>query len=214
MNTKEQLHKFMESHVYAVWDFMCLLKTIRSMTSNEQSNTVWTPPDNLSYNALRLINEIYLCEETDILPDGSYASHLEIYLRAMKEVGADTTQFEQFLKTKDINSIPEPARSFVQNTFDMINTRKLHVIISAFTHGRELIIPQMFTDLVNDLKLEAPMFKYYLERHIEVDGDDHGPSSMRLLGEVVDNDPLKLLEVNEAKDKCIAARKKLWANIL
>lgn len=203
----------MESHVYAVWDFMCLLKSIRSLASKEQSVTIWSPPDNLSYNALRLINEIYVCEETDILPDGNYASHLEIYLRAMKEIGADTTTFERFLETKDITLIPQPARAFVENTMELIATRKLHVIVSGFTHGRELIIPTMFTKILDDLNLEAPLFRYYLTRHIEVDGDEHGPASLKLLREVIGDDVNKLLEAEDAKQKAIKARERLWKEL-
>lgn len=211
MDNIKKLQYFMESHVYAVWDFMCLLKSIRSL-STDPSPTIWSPPS-ISYESLRLINEIYIGEETDILPDGEYASHLEIYLRAMKEVGADTSKFYEFLKTKDINQIPEPAREFVQNTFELINSRKLHVIIAGFTHGRELIIPTMFTDIINELEIDAPMFKYYLERHIQIDSDEHGPAALKLLEESIGDDPQKRLEVEEAKIKALKAREVLWKKI-
>jgi len=203
----------METHVYAVWDFMCLLKSIDYYSRAQSQPTMWSPPLNLSYNALRLINEIYLCEETDILPDGNYSSHLEIYLKAMEEVGADTSKFREFLVSKDINTIPQPARAFVENTFEMINTGKLHVVVSSFTYGREMIIPEMFTKILDELEIDAPMFRYYLQRHIEVDGDEHGPASERLINEVIGNDPIKKQEVEQAKYKSIEARNRLWIEL-
>ena len=203
----------METHVYAVWDFMCLLKSIDYYSRAQSQPTMWSPPLNLSYNALRLINEIYLCEETDILPDGNYSSHLEIYLKAMEEVGADTSKFREFLVSKDINTIPQPARAFVENTFEMINTGKLHVVVSSFTYGREMIIPEMFTKILDELEIDAPMFRYYLQRHIEVDGDEHGPQSERLINEVIGNDPIKKQEVEQAKYKSIEARNRLWIEL-
>jgi hypothetical protein len=213
MKTREDLQKFMETHVYAVWDFMCLLKSIDYYSRAQSQPTMWSPPLNLSYNALRLINEIYLCEETDILPDGNYSSHLEIYLKAMEEVGADTSKFREFLVSKDINTIPQPARAFVENTFEMINTGKLHVVVSSFTYGREMIIPEMFTKILDELEIDAPMFRYYLQRHIEVDGDEHGPQSERLINEVIGNDPIKKQEVEQAKYKSIEARNRLWIEL-
>ena len=214
MKTKQDLVRFMETHVYAVWDFMCLLKSIDTLSRAPTEPTMWSPPLNLSYNALRLINEIYLCEETDILPDGNYSSHLEIYLKAMEEVGADTSKFKQFLVSKDIATIPEPAKAFVENTFEMINTGKLHVVVAAFTYGREMIIPDMFTKLLDKLEIDAPMFRYYLQRHIEVDKDEHGPASQRLINEVIGNDPIKKQEVEHAKYKSIEARKNLWIQLV
>ena len=56
-------------------------------------------------------------------------------------------------------------------------------IVGAFTLGREKVIPNMFRYILPAIK-ESPTSKYlitYLERHIEIDGDRHGPLSMKLL---------------------------------
>ena len=85
---------FMENHVFAVWDFMILVKQLqRNLTCMDK---VWRPPQDLL--TARLINEIVLGEETDENLGGEgYVSHYQLYLQAMKEVGANTGMIEEFI---------------------------------------------------------------------------------------------------------------------
>src|SRR5262249_26380782 len=93
VSTLEHVRSFMESHVFAVWDFMCLLKALqRSVTCVE---TPWLPRGDAVTR--RLINEIVTGEESDLLPDGMCASHFELYLDAMEEAGANTGPIRYFL---------------------------------------------------------------------------------------------------------------------
>ena len=210
--------RFMENHVWAVWDFQCLVKAIKHLSSHDNPY-IWMKPK-VSYESLRLINQIILDEETDKLPEGGYASHLEMYILAMKEVGADTKQIEFFLKKYShsfldisLHDVPSPAKEFVKVTLDAIGTRKLHIILSVFTHGRELIIPDLFTKILDEQQIHSPMFRYYLERHVELDGDDHGPLALELLDQVIGDDDVKRQESEKWKHKALQARDTLWKEL-
>ena len=69
----EHLQTFMSSHVFAVWDFMSILKSLQSRLTCVK--IPWTPAGNGT--PARLVNEIVTEEETDLAPHGQYMSHFE-----------------------------------------------------------------------------------------------------------------------------------------
>src|SRR5437762_1475238 len=87
------LRLFMEHHVFAVWDFMSLLKALqRRLCCND---VPWLPP--ADHASARLVNEIVLAEESDEDGSGGFVSHFALYVRAMARCGADTSTVERFL---------------------------------------------------------------------------------------------------------------------
>jgi len=182
--TIDDLNIFLEHHVFAVWDFMSLLKSLQIQLTCV--SVPWVPRGNPSTR--KLINEIVLGEESDQDKEGNPASHFELYLDAMKSSSASTTEIQRLIESinsgNDIKTslltvnIPKSVKEFVEFSFDLIVTNQSHKIAAAFTFGREDLIPDMFSSLVKDLNQNFPKnlekLIYYLDRHIEFDSDVHG----------------------------------------
>ncbi|HEY8919433.1 MAG TPA: DUF3050 domain-containing protein [Chitinophaga sp.] len=219
----DDIRLFMQYHVFAVWDFMSLLKSLqRQLTC---TTIPWMPAGNAATRFL--INEIVTGEESDIAPNGSRTSHFELYLQAMQQAGADTQpilvclrQLQAGVNIKTVlqnASIPEAARSFMQYTFDLIEQAPVHIQAAVFTFGREDLIPDMFLSMIKDLDNQFPgqisILKYYLERHIEVDGGHHSQLGMQMVEELCGTNSLKWLEAAGAVKTALEKRRQLWDGI-
>jgi hypothetical protein len=226
---ERDLRLFLEAHVFAVWDFMSLLKSLqRALTCVD---VPWVPSPYAA--SRRFINEIVLGEESDEYQNRPL-SHFEIYLEAMHALDADTAPIEALLaKVREASATgadvdaaleaglvdaPAPARDFVRSTFRVIRHGNLAAQAAAFTFGREDVIPEMFRGMVRELNDQRDgrlgQFVWYLERHIEVDGDDHGPLSLRMVADLCGNDQLLWTEATIAAEEALTARLALWDGVL
>lgn len=209
---------FMASHVFAVWDFMSLLKALQGRLTCV--TTPWMPTKLPS--SRRFINEIVLGEESDEY-EGEPTSHFEIYLRAMQQAGASTAGIDNLLSDLDTTPVLDAvakaqisggARAFLETTFKLIETGKLHALAAAFTFGREDLIPDMFRALVQDFNDRNAgslgTFIWYLKRHIQVDGEDHGPLSLRMVADICGTSEQRWSEAAEAAEAALRARVALW----
>ena len=215
LNSVEDIAVMMEYHVYAVWDFMSLLKALQSLLTCTTSP--WKPVGDGKIR--QLVNSIVLEEESDVDKENNPLSHYEMYIDAMKQCGANTSAIESFVSnvsTTNIPSVNDGVDAFLKTTFDVIESNETHKIASAFTFGREDLIPDMFTAIVNEYNTENNLdkFVYYLERHIELDGGEHGPLALELISNLCGDDDNKWKEVEETAVACLVARKKLWDSIL
>jgi len=218
-----RLRVFMQVHVFAVWDFMCLAKRLqRDLTCTD---VVWRPPARPSL--ARFANEIILAEESDHDLDGAPSSHLEMYLAAMDEVGASTAQFRRFLAALAergnvadallVAEVPSWLQSFVGRTVDCARSDDLVAVMAAFLFGREDLIPAMFERLGQFWRVPstaAPHFVYYLERHIELDGDHHGPMAAAALDDLAGQSPAALRDAARAARRALSSRLELWDGAL
>lgn len=225
VNSIARLKLFMEDHVFAVWDFMSLLKRLqRDVTCIA---VPWFPADDAQ--AARLINEIVMGEECDLGPDGETPfSHLELYLLAMDEVGADTTRFRRFCNSVKYGApvaqalaaadVPPHVCAFVEHTIRLATLGTTEEVLGGFLYGREDVIPDMFQKVRDGFwatKAEIPLyFDYYACRHIELDGDSHGPLGKALLARLTRDAPDKIARANDAAAACIQQRIDLWTGTL
>jgi Protein of unknown function (DUF3050) len=232
VNSAARLRRFMESHVFAVWDFQSLLKAMQQRLTC--TTIPWVPtPDP---EARRLVNEIVLDEESDELPEGGAASHFELYLEGMRAAGADTGPIDRMIESlrtakapqvekpaatvgqvvavaMQAAGAPQAAQEFVRQSFAVIEQGSTHGVVAAFTYGREDVIPDMFRSLVSSLASRDPAwarFHWYLERHIEADDEKHAPVCRRIMARLCGDDPAKWAEASAIARQCIEARIALW----
>lgn len=223
LQSLSDLRAFMEWHVFAVWDFLSLLKRLqRDLTC---VSLPWTPPANP--RAARLINEIVLGEESDVMPDGGALSHFELYRAAMREVGADTACIDAFLDCLAQGvaleaaiaraGVPAPAASFMRATLRTAQQGTLDQVLGSFFHGRENVIPRMFAGLLAEWGITreaAPLFVYYLDRHIALDSEEHGPAAEALIAELVGEDVARQEALLSAALAALRQRGQFWDGLL
>jgi hypothetical protein len=177
----------------------------------------------------RFINELVLEEETDQNAPGqesAFASHFMLYISAMREVGADAGRMLEFIDrvardgiaaALDSGLVPAPAAEFNRVTFGFIDSGRGHEVAAALALGREHLIPAMFRAFLASMAIteeQAPIFHFYLKRHIHLDEDFHAPLSLRLLEALCGSDPAKLDEAKNAAVRAVDARIAFWDGVL
>ncbi len=217
------LRLFMEHHVFAVWDFMSLLKALQREICGV--SVPWIPSENS--HTCRFINEIVLGEESDEDGQGGYTSHFELYRCAMQQCGASTATVDEFVNVVQQGepvvsalrraNVGEPVSRFVSQTFEIIESNDICAIASVFTFGREDLLPSVFRKIVEGLNAETQgrleRFRYYLDRHIQLDDEEHGPMAKRLVADLCGSDAAKWKVAEEAALTALQSRLELWNSI-
>ena len=218
----EDLKIFSSAHVYAVWDFMSLLKFLQIKLTS--TSLPWFPSENNT--TAKLINEIVAGEETDEDQNANPMSHFEMYINSIQEFGLDTDEIlnninslnklESIEEDIDKLDIENYVKNFLKFTFSVIKRGNVHEVASVFTFGREDLIPDMFIPLIEGINAEnndLDKLIYYFKRHIEVDGDLHGPMSMEMLSYLCNDEAKKISEASLISKEALLARISLWDGI-
>ena len=211
----------MQHHVFAVWDFMSLLKSLQCQLTCVEVPWVPTGPT----GSRRLINDIVMVEESDERGDG-FVSHFELYVDGMREAGANTAAVDTLVDllregagmpaALDRAGAPAPAVEFARTTWHIIDTMPVYCQAAAFAFGREDLIPDMFSRVVtvHQQSNKLTLFLDYLERHITIDGEQHTPMAMQMLADLCGADEEKWRACADSVNTALAARARLWDGIL
>lgn len=219
LTSKKRWLRFMRLHIFAVWDFMSLLKRLQADVTCV--DVPWLPK--AKGTSARFIHEIVLSEESDPDGQGGYCSHFDLYTRAMREAGADLAPIMDVLEklrgggtlhqALSAAPVPAPVKSFVHHTLQVAGQGHTAEVAAAFLYGREAMLPHLFTDLLQASCIshgELTTLKSYFDRHIEVDGEDHGPKAQALLMDVCGSDPELWRKAQQSAAKSLALRSGLW----
>lgn len=232
INTIPKTRIFMKNHIFAVWDFMSLTKTLQSHFTCLKFP--WTPPKDpkLSY----FINSIILDEESDNLDCEdlkSVTSHYELYLKAMQEINADSSAINSLLskiqrgeywksalKNCELenqgNFIASEVFEFVRYTLELCEQGQVHKVASSFTFGREDPIPVMFQNILDnfrDHRVECEFLRVYLQRHVDIDGGVHSVLAEQMIKDVCGADGGLWRDVEDVAKESIEQRILLWDGV-
>ena len=220
----ENIRTFTKYHVFAVWDFMSLLKKLQLQLTCV--SIPWKPKG--FKKASRLINEIVWGEESDLDHNGNSMSHYEMYLNSMALIKSDSSKIKSLINNWDINltaeknieneNLPFFIKNFLKFTFKIISLDKPYITSAVFTFGREDLIPDMFIEILKNIKINSEInihpLIYYFERHIELDSDEHGPLALEMVNDLCGSDKKKWNEALEYSKKAMEMRINLWNGIL
>jgi hypothetical protein len=225
IHTREHLGIFMQHHVYAVWDFMSLIKALQQHLA--PVSLPWVPPANIRH--ANFINQLVLEEESDhaLVDDAkhSHSSHFQGYCDAMMEIGADIRPILRFIHCANADGIeqalqtqkaPQPARQFMRFTFDVIEHNQPHLLAAVLAFGRESLVPLLFRAMVQRPQSKtdaAPLLHAYLSRHIQLDEQEHGPLAMMMVHELCEGCSEKQAEVRAITDQALKVRLDFWDGI-
>ena len=225
IDSTQQLKIFMQQHVFAVWDFMSLIKSAQSLIA--PTTIPWTPSEHPRY--VHYINQLVTEEESDIEYSDHAAdhpcSHFERYINAMTEIGAETSIITSFVDSVRRNNldialntpgINLSTRKFIKFTFDVIKQNQPHLTVAVLALGREDLVPHLFRPLQHRSQLskqDAPQFFHYLERHIQLDEQEHGPIALKLLNELCNDSTEKYSQAMAIAQQALKIRLNFWDEI-
>ena len=223
LDTRARVKVFMKHHVFAVWDFFSLLKRLQ-----QEVTCVTVPwlPRGLGNHA-RFITEIVISEECDENLGGGHISHFELYLAAMAQVGADRGPIEHYIERVsaegdpidclDSADIPPSVRGFTSSTLRTAVEGEVHEVAASFCHGRENLLADVFSEAHTNMTTmlnETPLLKHYLERHITLDHNEHGPLALNLLDATCNGDAARIESAMRVAIDAVDERRKLWDGVL
>lgn len=217
LERRENVAAFMEHHVYAVWDFMALLKAVQRHLTCVDVN--WRPAGPAAIR--RLVNEIVLEEESDEV-DGVATSQFELYRRGMRRAGAASDKIDCFVAEIEGGNpieiatarcgVSADAVALLRTTQGAIATCEPHIIVATFALGWEDIVASTFDPILARIPQveELETFASFLRRRIERNRRGRGTMALAMLSQICDGSATRWREAGLAGADALSARLAFW----
>ncbi|KOY51772.1 DUF3050 domain-containing protein [Polaribacter dokdonensis] len=214
IENKKDVKSFMENHIFAIWDYMSLM---RALENNLRDNSVPWFPSNNGKN-LKILYKILDEEEYTIDASGSVKSYFEMYLEAMEEIGANTSDILNILShSKTINLIDEALNltgmnieSFYYTRFiyTIIKSQKPHLMAIVFALSKELVSKVLILEdfCRKDFSNKYDKTLFLINKLKAVNSKNYNSNAFKLASDFIGEDPQKLMEAKRAALNCVRYR--------
>ena len=209
LTSSVNINCFMSYHIFAVWDFMKLLKSLQNKMGIALQEQLAAYPSEIK----KLIEEIVFAEESDLYPYGQPNKYFALYLQAISEIGVDEDCLWSFLESQDnLHSLKPGIRELVESNLNIARTGTMEEIIAAFFCGREQLTAQIFTSIIKVLKQEGkecPILLGYIERLTQSNSHKRPILAFKLLDYICNNKNDKIIAL-QAGLEALNLREQLW----
>lgn len=217
LNNQTSLANFMERHVVCVWVYHSLLRSLYQDIVSQLTDL----NGDRSKECLRLITEIVLEEVVEDLGDGQYQSHLELYVEAMEDLGANITPILTFFdmlekgyttkRSLELANFPIEAVRYAKTILPLLKEPPYKKAAALFYEG-EPFIPDSFLTQVEVLLPKVPvnLLLDYFEGHIEGLKRPGFSATGRLVEIFCASDKRYELQAEKIAEKVMKSRLELW----
>ena len=218
---EQALRLFVEHHVICVWAYNFLLRQIHQ----EVVALVHPLNSQAQKEAIRLVSKIILEEEVEEQHDGSLLSHLEIYLEAMQDLGADISPVVCFFDMQEAGytwqealkhaNFSAPVALYARK-ISRLAQQPIHERAAALFYEGEPYIPDSFLEQLGQMGTKAKVNRLldYFERHIEGLKRPGFSASGRLVEIFCGDNELLNEDAEKAAEQAMKNRIELWDHLL
>ena len=209
VTSRAQISCFMSYHIFAVWNFIKLLKSLQIKTSIALRSQALE----CSGETRDLIGKIVFAEESELYPYGQPTEYFAVYLGAISELEVNSNFLWTFLTSKhSLQSLKPGIQELVGYNLTLAETGTIGEIAAAFFCGREPVSYQLFTSIIKILKQdgkECPNLINYTEKLNQENSRQVGTLVLKLLDYFCKDETDKVFAL-QAGLEALNLREQLW----
>ena len=220
LTRREALATFTEYHVVCAWSYNALLRSLQrdiftqSLPINSDAHK----------EAIRILSEVAIEEQANESDDGQFISHLELYLDAMEDLGANTAPIIGFFdilaggvgaaKAVEYADFCPEVAAYARTTVRLLE-RQFHERAAGLFYEGEYFIPDRFLHQLNRLTPAVPVDRLleYFDGHIEGLKRPGYSAAGRLVEIFTADDEILSEEAEQVGEQVMRQRVHLWNTV-